>query len=76
MRSGFVEEKKWQMLVFSAIANVAATLNLVFLGEMGSAAIINLVATLQVFISLSAHTNRFAAIWSEGSGGSCRYFCW
>lgn len=45
-------KKKWQMLVSSAIANVAATLNLVFLGEMGSAAIINLVATVQVFISL------------------------
>lgn len=45
-------KKKWQMLVSSAIANVAATMNLVFLGEFGSAAIINLVATVQVFISL------------------------
>jgi len=45
-------KKKWQMLVFSAVANVAATMNLVFLGEIGSAAIINLVATVQVFISL------------------------
>ena len=45
-------KKKWQMLVFSAIANVAATMNLVFLDEIGSAAIINLVAAVQVFISL------------------------
>lgn len=45
-------KKKWQMLVSSAIANIAATLNLLFLGEFGSAAVINLVATVQVFISL------------------------
>lgn len=45
-------KKKWQMLAFSAVANVAATMNLVFLGEIGSAAIINLVATVQVLISL------------------------
>lgn len=45
-------KKKWQMLVISAVSNVAATLNLVFLGEFGSAAIINLVATVQVLVSL------------------------
>ena len=45
-------KKKWQMLAFSAVGNVAASANLVFLGEIGSAAIINLVATVQVLISL------------------------
>ena len=45
-------KKKWQMLVTSAISNVAAAVNLVLLGEYGSAAIINLVATVQVLISL------------------------
>lgn len=45
-------KKKWQMLVSSAIANIAASLNLVFLGEYGSAIILNLIATVQVFISL------------------------
>ena len=45
-------KNKWQMHVTSAIANVDATVNLVLLGEYGSAAIINLVATVQVLISL------------------------
>lgn len=45
-------KRKWQMLVASAVANVAASLNLVFLGEFGSAIILNLVATVQVFLSL------------------------
>lgn len=45
-------KKKWQMLAISAVSNTAAALNLVLLGETGSAAIINLVATLQVLISL------------------------
>lgn len=45
-------KQKWQMLIFSAISNFAAVLNLVFIGEAGSAAIINLLATLQVLVSL------------------------
>lgn len=45
-------KKKWQMLMTSAVSNIAATLNLVLLGEIGSAVIINLVSTIQVFISM------------------------
>jgi len=45
-------KKKWQMLVSSGIANIAAALNLVFLGEYGSAIYINLLATVQVCVAM------------------------
>ena len=45
-------KKKWQMLVSSSIANITAALNLIFLGEYGSAIFINLLATVQVCVAL------------------------
>jgi len=45
-------KKKWQMLVVSALANLCAGLNLVFLGQIGSGVIINSVAVVQGLVML------------------------
>lgn len=45
-------KKKWQMLLVSATSNLFFALNLVFIGEFGSASIVNLVAIVQTLLSL------------------------
>lgn len=45
-------KKKWQMLVNSAAANLFVALNLLFIGEVSSALIINLVAIVQTGCSI------------------------
>ncbi|MBQ8506771.1 MAG: YgjV family protein [Clostridia bacterium] len=45
-------KKKWQMLACSAVANVFFALNLLLIGQLSSAIIINIVAVVQTLISL------------------------
>ena len=45
-------KRKWQMLVVSAIANLCAALNLVFLNQIGSGILINVIAVVQGMVSL------------------------
>ena len=43
---------KWQMLVAANISNLFLILNLLFLGQVSSAMFINVVSTIQTFLSL------------------------
>jgi len=45
-------KKKWQMLVSSCLANITAALNLIFIGDAGSAIYINILATVQVCVAM------------------------
>ena len=45
-------KKKWHMLICTAIANVFFALNLLFIGQVSSAIIINIVAVVQTLVSL------------------------
>lgn len=45
-------KKKWQMLVMTAAANLMFALNMLLIGEIGSAIIIYIVAVIQALVSL------------------------
>ena len=45
-------KKKWQMLVNTAVVNIMMALNLIFIGEIGSAVCLCTVAVVQCFVSL------------------------
>lgn len=45
-------KKKWQMLIVTASANVFFALNLLFIGEVSSAILINVVAVVQTFVMM------------------------
>ena len=45
-------QKKWMMLVNTALINILMALNFVLIGEIGSAAALCAVATVQCFVSL------------------------
>ena len=45
-------KKKWQMLVNSIMANLFVAINLLMIGEIGSAIIMNIVAIIQILFSL------------------------
>ena len=57
-------KKKWMMLVTTALINIFMALNFILIGEIGSAAALCAVATVQCFVSLS-HTlkNKAPARW-------------
>lgn len=44
--------KKWQMLVMNGLANVFFALNIILIGQFGSAVLLNIVAVIQAAISL------------------------
>lgn len=45
-------KKKWQMLLVSATSNLFFALNLILIGDVGSAIIVNLLAIVQTLLSL------------------------
>ena len=45
-------KKKWQMLLVSATSNLFFALNLILIGDVGSAIIVNLLAIIQTLLSL------------------------
>ena len=45
-------KKKWQMLLISATSNLFFALNLILIGDVGSAIIVNLLAIVQTLLSL------------------------
>ena len=45
-------KKKWQMLVMNGLANTLFALNIILIGQFGSAVILNIVAVIQVVLSL------------------------